>query len=89
MYRFCVTLKRRSKPTVTTNRQAFQKKLFDLPNSEKWFKFNAYEFLTKIRKKITMMINEVKYYIRYLVNDYINNKKKKLFICEITIYIYI
>ena len=33
-------------------------------------------------------MNGVKHYVKYLVNECIN-RKKKLFICEITIYIYI
>ena len=33
------------------------------------------------------MINGVKHYVKYSMNECINNKKK-LFICEVTIYIY-
>ena len=36
-----------------------------------------------------MMMNGVKHYVKYSVNKYINNLKKKLFICEVAIYIYI
>ena len=70
----CVTLRRGSKPTGTTNRQALQKiKLFDLPNNKKWFKFNAYEFFINICKKMTMMMNWDKHYVKYSTNEYINS----------------
>ena len=74
---FLITLKCKSNPTGTTNKQAFQKiKLFDLPNNEKWFKFNAYEFFIKIRKKMTLMMNGVKHYVKFSMNECINNLKK-------------
>ena len=73
----------------TTNKQVFQKiKLFDLPNNEKWFKFNAYEFFIKIRKKLSIMINGVKHYVKYSMNEYINIKTKPGYLRSNDIYIY-
>ena len=74
MQRFCVSLKRKSKLTGTTNKQIFQKiKLFDLPNNEKWVKFNGCELFIKTHKKVIMIMNGVKYYVKYSMNEYINN----------------
>ena len=65
----------------------FQKtKVFGSPNNKKWFKFNACEILIIIRKK-KMIMNRVRYCVKYSMNKYINNLKK-MFIYEITIYVY-
>ena len=45
-----------------------------MPNNKKWFKFNAYEFFIKIRKKMTIMMNEVKNYVKFSMNECINKK---------------
>ena len=46
--------------------------LSDLPNNKKWSEFNANELFIKIYKKVTMMINGVKHYVKYSMNQYIN-----------------
>ena len=45
-------------------------------NNEKWFKSNAYEFFIKICKRMTMMINGVKHYVKNSINECIKNKIK-------------
>ena len=47
-----------------------------MPSNEKWLESNVYESFIKIRKKMTMMMSEVKRYVKYSINECINNKKK-------------
>ena len=65
---------RGSKPTGTTNKQALQKiKVFDLRTIKNGLNSAHVIFFINIRKMVTMMMNKVKHYVKYSVNECINS----------------